>query len=375
MIVTIHCRNTVPIIDELQIRIPHTIFYICNMKRLLFILTALMVTVGAHAQKPDIHILATGGTIAGKGTASNDTRYTAGQISIAQLIEAVPQINEIANITGEQIVNIGSQDMNDEVWLKLAERVNELLQDPETDGIVITHGTDTMEETAYFLSLTTGSDKPVVITGAMRASTAISADGPANIYNAVVAAADNGSAGMGVMVIMNGIIYNAKEVTKMNTLNVDAFQSPDAGAIGYIYNNKAIYNRKPLCSDAIFDIKGMERLPKVGIVYGHSNIDPDMVQHMLKDGYQGIVYAGVGNGNIHKDIFPVLEKARKKGIQVVRSSRVPTGPTTLNNEVDDDAYQFIAAQHHNPQKARILLMLALTKTDDWKDIQTYFNNN
>ena len=375
MIVTIHCRNTVPIIDELQIRIPHTIFYICNMKRLLFILTALMVTVGAHAQKPDIHILATGGTIAGKGTASNDTRYTAGQISIAQLIEAVPQINEIANITGEQIVNIGSQDMNDEVWLKLAERVNELLQDPETDGIVITHGTDTMEETAYFLSLTTGSDKPVVITGAMRASTAISADGPANIYNAVVAAADNGSAGMGVMVIMNGIIYNAKEVTKMNTLNVDAFQSPDAGAIGYIYNNKAIYNRKPLCSDAIFDIKGMEKLPKVGIVYGHSNIDPDMVQHMLKDGYQGIVYAGVGNGNIHKDIFPVLEKARKKGIQVVRSSRVPTGPTTLNNEVDDDAYQFIAAQHHNPQKARILLMLALTKTDDWKDIQTYFNNN
>ena len=375
MIVTIHCRNTVPIIDELQIRIPHTIFYICNMKRLLFILTALMVTVGAHAQKPDIHILATGGTIAGKGTASNDTRYTAGQISVAQLIEAVPQINEIANITGEQIVNIGSQDMNDEVWLKLAERVNELLQDPETDGIVITHGTDTMEETAYFLSMTTGSDKPVVITGAMRASTAISADGPANIYNAVVAAADNGSAGMGVMVIMNGIIYNAKDVTKMNTLNVDAFQSPDAGAIGYIYNNKAIYNRKSSCSNAMFDIKGMEKLPKVGIVYGHSNIDPDMVGHMLKNGYQGIIYAGVGNGNIHKDIFPVLEKARKKGIQVVRSSRVPTGPTTLNNEVDDDAYQFIAAQHHNPQKARILLMLALTKTDDWKDIQTYFNNN
>ena len=178
------------------------------MKRLLIILTALMATVGAYAQKPDIHILATGGTIAGKGTASNDTRYTAGQISVAQLIEAVPQINEIADITGEQIVNIGSQDMNDEVWLRLAERVNELLQDPETDGIVITHGTDTMEETAYFLSLTTGSEKPVVITGAMRASTAISADGPANIYNAVVAAADKGSAGMGVMVVMNGSIYN-----------------------------------------------------------------------------------------------------------------------------------------------------------------------
>ena len=345
------------------------------MKRLLLILTALMVTVGASAQKPNIHILATGGTIAGTGKASNDTRYTAGQVSIAQLIEAVPQINEIADITGEQIVNIGSQDMNDEVWLRLAERVNELLHDPETDGIVITHGTDTMEETAYFLSLTTGSEKPVVITGAMRASTAISADGPANIYNAVVTAADKESAGMGVMVVMNGLIYKAKDVTKTNTLNVQAFQSPDAGALGYIYNSKALYNREPSHNNALFDIKGMEKLPKVGIVYGHSNIDPDMVQHMLKDGYQGIIYAGVGNGNIHKDIFPVLEKARKKGIQVVRSSRVPTGPTTLNNEVDDDAYQFIAAQHHNPQKARILLMLALTKTDDWKEIQSCFNNN
>lgn len=345
------------------------------MKRLLLILTALMVTVGASAQKPNIHILATGGTIAGTGKASNDTRYTAGQVSIAQLIEAVPQINEIADITEEQIVNIGSQDMNDEVWLRLAERVNELLHDPETDGIVITHGTDTMEETAYFLSLTTGSEKPVVITGAMRASTAISADGPANIYNAVVTAADKESAGMGVMVVMNGLIYKAKDVTKTNTLNVQAFQSPDAGALGYIYNSKALYNREPSHNKALFDIQGMEKLPKVGIVYGHSNIDPDMVQHMLKDGYQGIIYAGVGNGNIHKDIFSVLEKARKKGIQVVRSSRVPTGPTTLNNEVDDDAYQFIAAQHHNPQKARILLMMALTKTDDWKEIQTYFNNN
>lgn len=345
------------------------------MKRLLLILTALMVGVGAAAQKPNIHILATGGTIAGTGTATNVSRYTAGQVSIAQLIEAVPQINEIADVTGEQIVNIGSQDMNDEVWLILAKRVNELLDDPGTDGIVITHGTDTMEETAYFLSLTTGGGKPVVITGAMRASTAISADGPANIYNAVVAAADPESAGMGVTVVMNGLIYQAKDVTKTNTLNLHAFQAPDAGALGYIYNNKAVYNRKPAYDNAVFDVRGMEKLPKVGIVYGHSNIDPDMVQHMLKNGYQGIVYAGVGNGNIHKDIFPVLEKARKKGIQVVRSSRVPTGPTTLDNEVDDDAYQFIAAQQHNPQKARILLMLALTETDDWKDIQTYFNNN
>lgn len=344
------------------------------MKRLMIIIAALTMTVGAFAQKPDIHILATGGTIAGKGMASNDTRYTAGQVSIAQLIEAVPQMNDIADVTGEQVVNIGSQDMSDEVWLILDERVNELMADPDIDGIVITHGTDTMEETAYFLSLTTAGTKPVVITGAMRASTAISADGPANIYNAVVTAADPKSAGMGVMVVMNGLIFGARDVTKTNTLNVQAFQSPETGALGHIYNNEAVYYRTPAEHDMTFDIKGMKQLPKVGIVYGYSNIAPDMVEPMFKNGYQGIVYAGVGNGNIHKDIFPVLEKARRKGIQVVRSSRVPTGPTTLHNEVDDEAYQFIAAQQHNPQKSRILLMLALTKTDDWKEIQTYFNN-
>lgn len=338
-------------------------------------MAALAVAAGAFAQKPDIHILATGGTIAGTGASSNDTRYTAGQVAIGQLIDAVPQLKDIANVTGEQVVNIGSQDMSDEVWMILAERVNDLLKDPDIDGIVITHGTDTMEETAYFLSLATGNDKPVVLTGAMRASTAISADGPANIYNAVVTAADPESAGMGVMVVMNGLIYGAMDVTKTNTLNVQTFQSPETGALGHIYNNEAVYYRKPADHKATFDITDIKKLPKVGIVYGYSNIDPDMVEHMLKNGYQGIVYAGVGNGNIHKDIFPVLEKARKKGIQVVRSSRVPTGPTTLHNEVDDESYQFIAAQQHNPQKARILLMLALTKTDDWKEIQKYFNNN
>ena len=344
------------------------------MKRFMIIIAALAMTVGAFAQKPDIHILATGGTIAGKGAASNETRYTAGQVAIGQLIDAVPQLKDIADVTGEQIVNIGSQDMSDEVWLILAERVNELMADPDIDGIVITHGTDTMEETAYFLSLTTAGTKPVVITGAMRASTAISADGPANIYNAVVTAADPKSSGMGVMVVMNGLIFGARDVTKTNTLNVQAFQSPETGALGHIYNNEAVYYRTPAEHDMTFDINGMKQLPKVGIVYGYSNIAPDMVEPMFKNGYQGIVYAGVGNGNIHKDIFPVLEKARRMGIKVVRSSRVPTGPTTLHNEVDDEAYQFIAAQQHNPQKSRILLMLALTKTDDWKEIQTYFNN-
>ncbi len=233
-----------------------------------------------------------------------------------------------------------------------------------------------MEETAYFLNLTVKSDKPVVLVGAMRPSTAISADGPLNLYNAVVTAMAPESKGKGVLVVMNGIILGAESVTKMHTTSVQTFQAPNAGALGYIFNSKVFYNQSPLkkhTAQSVFDVTGLDKLPKVGIVYSHSNINPDMVEPMLGNGYQGIVHAGVGNGNIHKDIFPVLEKARKQGIQVVRSSRVPTGPSTLDNEVDDAHYQFVASQQLNPQKARVLLMLALTKTNDWKQIQEYFN--
>ena len=329
----------------------------------------------ASAQKPNIHILATGGTIAGTGASATATNYTAGQVAIGTLLDAVPQLKEIAHVTGEQVVRIGSQDMNDEVWLTLANRINELLNQPETDGIVITHGTDTMEETAYFLNLTVKSDKPVVLVGAMRPSTALSADGPLNLYNAVVTASDKQSTGKGVLVVMNGSILGAESVSKMHTTGVETFQAPNAGALGYVLNSQVVYNQAPLkkhTTESVFDVSGLKKLPKVGIVYSYSNIDADMVEPMLKNGYEGIVHAGVGNGNIHRNVFPVLEKARKQGIQVVRSSRITSGPTTLDNEVDDAHYEFIASQQLNPQKARILLMLALTKTRDWKEIQQYF---
>ena len=329
----------------------------------------------ASAQKPNIHILATGGTIAGTGASATATNYTAGQVAIGTLLDAVPQLKDIAHVTGEQVVRIGSQDMNDEVWLTLANRINELLSQPETDGIVITHGTDTMEETAYFLNLTVKSNKPVVLVGAMRPSTALSADGPLNLYNAVVTASDKQSTGKGVLVVMNGSILGAESVSKMHTTGVETFQAPNAGALGYVLNSQVVYNQSPLkkhTTESVFDVSGLKKLPKVGIVYSYSNIDADMVEPMLKNGYEGIVHAGVGNGNIHCNVFPVLEKARKQGIQVVRSSRITSGPTTLDNEVDDAHYEFIASQQLNPQKARILLMLALTKTRDWKEIQKYF---
>ena len=344
------------------------------MKKLIFFAAALLLGLTASA-KPNIYILATGGTIAGQGVSSTQTNYHAGGVAIQTLIEAVPAMTEIANITGEQVVNIGSQDMTTDVWLTLANRINELLADDSVDGIVVTHGTDTMEETAYFLNLTVHSNKPVVLTGAMRASTAISADGPLNLYNSVVTAAAPESKGKGVLIVMNGLILPAHGTVKMNTVDVQTFQAPNSGALGYLFNSKVFYNdvtTKRHTSQSVFDVKGLKQLPKVGIVYSYADVDADVMQPFLNGTYQGIVHAGLGNGNYHKNLFPSLLKAREMGVLVVRSSRVPTGPTTLDNEVDDAAYQFVASQELNPQKARILLMLALTKTSDWKEIQKYF---
>lgn len=346
-----------------------------NRLSLLAIVLLTSVMTAFAQQKPNVYILATGGTIAGTGKSAIASGYTAGQVAISSLIEAVPQIKDVANVTGEQIVNIGSQDMNNEVWLTLAKRINELLATDDVDGIVITHGTDTMEETAYFLNLTVHSAKPVVITGAMRPSTAMSADGPLNLYNSVVTAAAPESVGKGVLIVMNGLILGAESTQKMNTVDVQTFQAPDAGALGYIYNSKVYYNMSPLkkhTTESVFDVTNLKELPKVGIVYSYSNVEADVMDPFLTNGYQGVIHAGLGNGNYHKNVFPKLLEARKLGIIVVRSSRVPTGPTTLYDEVDDEKYQFVASWELNPQKARVLLMLALTKTNDWKTIQQYF---
>lgn len=344
---------------------------------LLISITLFVFTQSKAQRLPNIHILATGGTIAGAGTTTTGSSYTAGQVAINELISAVPELNEIANITGEQIVKIGSQDMADDVWLKIAHYLNTLLKRQDVDGVVITHGTDTMEETAFFLNLTVKSNKPIVLVGAMRASTALSADGPLNLYNAVVTAGAPESAGRGVMIVMNGLILGAHAAMKMNTIDVQAFQAPNSGAMGYVFNGKVHYNQttdKLHTIQSVFDVTAIEKLPRVGIIYSYSNVEPEALDALINHGYQGIIHAGVGNGNIHKNLLGKLADASKKGILVVRSSRVPTGPTTLDAEIDDNQFGFIASQELNPQKSRILLMLALTKTKDFKTIQEYFNN-
>ncbi len=324
---------------------------------------------------PTIEILATGGTIAGAGDSKVESKYSAGAVTVDKLIAAVPELTKIAKIKGEQISNIGSQAMNDKVWLKLAKRINTLLAQKDINGIVVTHGTDTMESTAYFLNLTTKSDKPVVLVGAMRSGSSLSPDGPLNLYNAVQVATDPQSHGKGVTVVMNDEIHGAREVTKTNTSALHTFKSPNTGKLGQVYYGDVRYyvqSTKKHTVNSEFDVSGLEDLPRVDIIYGHANDNADFVKTAVKNGAKGIIAVGMGNGNPYPEVEKALADAVKEGVVVVRTSRTGSGRTNLHNEVDDEKYGFIVGDNLNPQKARVLLMLGLTKTDDKERLQQMF---
>jgi L-asparaginase len=331
----------------------------------------------ASTKKPRIRILATGGTIAGAQTGQTSYGYQSGKFKVEDLIAAVPEMNELAQLSGEQVANIGSQDMNDEVWLKLARRVNDVLKSDDVDGVVITHGTDTMEETAYFLDLVAKSDKPVVLVGSMRPATAVSADGPGNLYNAVSVAASPRARGRGVLVVMNDQIHAGRDVEKMNTTNVDTFASPTRGPQGLVHSGKIDWfepSNKPHTTKTEFTVAKVDKLPRVDILYAHANMPTDLIEASVRDGAKGLVIAGVGDGNMTKEAVQALEKAAKeKNVVVVRSTRLPTGVVLRNNEVDDDKNGFVASGELNPAKSRVLTQLALTKTSDPKKVQTMFD--
>jgi L-asparaginase len=336
---------------------------------------ALVLGSPAWAAKARIVILATGGTIAGAQAEGQDAGYKSGSFKVEDLIKAVPNLDKLADITGEQVVNIGSQDMNDQVWLKLAKRVNEVLAKSDVDAVVITHGTDTMEETGYFLSLVVKSDKPVVMVGSMRPATGTSADGPANIYNAVSVAAHPGAKGRGVMVLLNDEIHHAREATKTNTTQLDTFKSPNRGKAGmtnagrvYFYDALATKHTKA----SVFSVDGLQSLPRVDIFYAHANVGRDYIDACVKLGCKGMVLAGVGDGNATEAAVAGLRDAVKKGVAVVRSSRTNSGITDRNVELNDDELGTLASMELNPQKARVLLMLGLTKTSDAAQLQKFF---
>jgi L-asparaginase len=285
-------------------------------------------------------------------------------------------MKDIADVKGEQLVNVGSQDMTDDIWLKLAHRVDGLLKQPDVDAVVITHGTDTMEETGYFLSLVIPSAKPIVMVGSMRPATSLTADGPMNLYEAVAMAANPEARGRGVLVVLNDQIHYAREVEKQNTTALDTFRSPNRGPAGHVAGQAVNFYAPPatvLGERSAFAIGAIDALPKVEIVYAHANMGRAFIDAAVRDGAKGIVVAGVGDGNMTRTATEGLADAARAGVAVVRSSRTGSGAVYRNVEVDDDKLHFIASGELNPQKSRVLLMLGLMKSNSVEVLQGYFD--
>lgn len=350
---------------------------ICSGKWLLVLMLVVMAMPFAHAQetRPRIVILATGGTIAGAGaTSANVSAYQSAVVGVDRLIAAVPEIKNIADVRGEQILQIGSESFNNERWLTLARRVSALLNSPDVDGIVITHGTDTLEETAYLLNLTLKSDKPVVLTGAMRPSTALSADGPLNLYNAVVVAASPQSAGMGVLVVMNDEIHSARDVTKSNSVKVETFHSL-YGPLGTVVEGQPRFYRAPIrphTTQSEFSVDDIAAMPEVDIVYTHGNMNRLSLDAFTDHGAKALIWAGFGNGSVPDYMDAALKETRAKGVFIVRTTRTGSGAIVRNGEADDDKNDYIVVDDQNPARARLLMALALTKTTDTGRLQQIF---
>ncbi len=332
-----------------------------------------------NAGQPNIAVLATGGTIASRGADSlalTDYGHSTGMtpVGIQALIDAVPEIEKFAHISGEQVINVGSSKLSLGNCLTLAKRINEIFASKDIDGIVVTHGTDTLEETAYFLNLVIKSEKPVVLVGSMRPSTGLSADGPLNLVNAVALAASPEAKDKGVMVCMNNQISSAFGVTKTNTANVSAFQCPDTGYLGYIQNSRPFFVSMPLKKHTYqteFDVSDLRALPRVDVNYTTLGSDGLFIDAAVAANAQGIVNAGVGHANMPEATMKSLKEARQKGLAIVVGSRVGSGLVAPTEQFLQAG--FVAAKMHNVQKARILLMLALTKTNDVREIQRMFD--
>ena len=332
----------------------------------------------AHAQQslPNVVILATGGTIAGAGaSAANSATYAAAKVPVDKLIAGLPEISKVANVRGEQVFQIASESFTNDNLVVLAKRVSALSKQADVDGIVITHGTDTLEETAYFLNLVEKTDKPIIVVGSMRPGTAMSADGMLNLYNAVAVASSKEARGKGVLVTMNDEIQSGRDVSKMINIKTEAFKSA-WGPLGMVVEGKSYWFRLPAkrhTMDSEFDIKTIKSLPDVEIAYSYGNVSDTAYKALAQSGAKAIIHAGTGNGSVSSRVVPALQALRKDGVQIIRSSHVNAGGFVLRNaEQPDDKYDWVVAHDLNPQKARILAMVALTKTNDSKELQRMF---
>lgn len=322
----------------------------------------------------NILIVATGGTIAGTGAIGKSTSYRAGEIDINQIIETIPAISEIANLQAIQFANIDSNEMGPHKWIELSNYINELAKDDNIDGIVVTHGTDTLDETAYFLNLTLNTYKPVILTGAMRPATATSADGPMNLYQAVALACHKQAMGHGVMAVFSDTVYSGRDIQKVNNFKTDAFDKKDFGCLGYMQDDKAYFfarSYKKHTMQSIFSENKLTTLPNVGIAYYYAGASVSILDALGKE-CSGIVIAGSGSGNYSAKWMNKVSELVSNGIVVVRSSRVGHGIVFESKVFDPNAIT-IPSNTLSSQKARVLLMLALSKTNNIETIRGFFN--
>ncbi|MGJ7608216.1 type II asparaginase [Variovorax sp. RKNM96] len=331
----------------------------------------------AQAQQalPNVVILATGGTIAGAGaSAVNSATYAAAKVGVEKLIAGLPELAKVANVRGEQVFQVASESLTNDNLLTLAKRVSALSKQSDVDGIVITHGTDTLEETAYFLTLTVHTNKPIVVVGSMRPGTALSADGALNLYDAVNVAGSKDAVGKGVLVTMGDNIDSGRDVSKNVNIKTSAFSS-QWGPLGMIVEGKNYWFRAPVkrhTMNSEFDIDSINALPPVEIAMGYEGVSSVAIDAIARSGAKALIHGGTGNGSVADRIVPNLQKARTDGVIVIRSSRVPDGFVIRNAEQPDDKYDWVVAHDLRPQKARILAMVALTKTNNTKELQRIF---
>ena len=311
-------------------------------------------TVPVH--RPKVVVLATGGTIAGVGDPGKVAGYKPGTLTAEMLLWGVPEIDEVADIEAIQICNVNSDDITAEIWLTLAETINRMAADPDVTGFVITHGTDTMEETAYFLNLTVKTDKPVVLTGAMRPATALSADGPLNLYEAVCVAASEEAVGQGVLIVFSDRIFAARTMAKTSTYSVTAISAGETGCIGIVRDGTVYLYEHPSrkhTTESEFDVSGLKTLPKVSLLYFSVDADPELLRFAAEHS-DGLVIAGAGAGEFSEKWIEIINGLL---IPVVISSRIDDGVITKENLLCANT---VAADTLSPQKAAILLRLALT---------------
>ncbi|CAN5529635.1 asparaginase [soil metagenome] len=329
----------------------------------------------ASTGKPVVVVLATGGTIAGAGaSALNSATYQAAKVPVDKLLAGLPELATVADVRGEQVFQIASESFTNDKLVELGKRVSTLLKDPAVSGVVVTHGTDTLEETSFFLNLVVRSSKPIVVVGSMRPGSAMSADGQLNLFNAVVLAASPSSVGKGVLVSMNDEILAGRDSAKRINIQTSAFSSP-WGALGMVVEGKTYWFRslaKRHTINSEFDIDQITTLANVQIVYGSGNMSPEQYDGAMRAGAKAIINAGTGNGSVPNYLVDKLLAISKGGVPIIRSSRIAGGFVLRNAEQPDDKYDWVVAHDLNPQKAKILAAVALAQPRTTAELQRIF---